>query len=284
MDGSDSDKRPRGEELGAEDEVSAKRFREADHHEQDDIEAIDLADDQEVEEEEEDQQLDDPLFDALVSVQSELEQLNEEAAEQALALEQHFVGKKRPVFARRNQVIKGLVKFWQICLSQHPALKDALTSHDYAILGYCTEVDVEDHSDVTRGFKITFRFENCPHFNNTELVKEFSYMDNETMQIQSSLPLWNPGFEPADENDTLRGTVSPEYLFFNWFKTVSEELPAGEHDEIANIIKDEIWPNPLKFYTAQYTEEMTMEVRAVSAAACRSKRCCRSQGGQAPLP
>lgn len=75
-----------------------------------------------------------------------LSQLNEEAAEQALALEQHFVGKKRPVFARRNQVIKGLVKFWQICLSQHPALKDALTSHDYAILGYCTEVSASCHA------------------------------------------------------------------------------------------------------------------------------------------
>lgn len=62
--------------------------------------------------------------------------------------------------------------------------------------------------------------------------------------------------EPGDDNDTLQGNVTPEYLFFNWFKTVTEELPAGEHDEIANIIKDEIWPNPLKFYTAEYAEEI----------------------------
>lgn len=72
----------------------------------------------------------------------------------------------------------------------------------------------------------------------------------------------------------------PEYLFFNWFKTVSEELPAGEHDEIANIIKDEIWPNPLKFYTSQYTDEMTMEVRAVLAALCRFEVCRRSHGAR----
>lgn len=67
-------------------------------------------------------------------------QLNDEAAEQALLVEQLFIGKRKPVYARRNQVIKGLQRFWQISLAQHPALKDAMTSHDYAILGFCTEV------------------------------------------------------------------------------------------------------------------------------------------------
>lgn len=82
-----------------------------------------------------------------------ISQLNDEAAEQALQVEQHFIGRRKPVYARRNQVIKGLDKFWQISLSQHPALKDAMTTHDYTILGYCTEVRATSECGTVRGIQ-----------------------------------------------------------------------------------------------------------------------------------
>ena len=37
------------------------------------------------------------------------------------------------------------------------------------------------------------------------------------------------------------------FSFFQWF-VESGTLDTGQQDEIAAIIKDDIWPNPLKYY------------------------------------
>ena len=42
----------------------------------------------------------------------------------------------------------------------------------------------------------------------------------------------------------------PDYRFLSWFVEEEQLLP-GQHDDIADIIKEEIWPNPMKYYKGE---------------------------------
>lgn len=48
----------------------------------------------------------------------------------------------------------------------------------------------------------------------------------------------------------------PEESFFSWFgETQQKSISEGFSDEVAEIIKEDLWPNPLKYFNNEADEE-----------------------------
>jgi template-activating factor I len=63
---------------------------------------------------------------------------------------------------------------------------------------------------------------------------------------RSSVVSWKDGQDLTKKNGSSKGRKRPHEMggFFSWF--LNNDDPCS--DEIAEVIKDDIWPNPLQYY------------------------------------
>uniref|UniRef100_A0A8C0G992 TSPY like 1 n=1 Tax=Chelonoidis abingdonii TaxID=106734 RepID=A0A8C0G992_CHEAB len=167
------------------------------------------------------------------AVQLELEAVNEQAGCAFRILRAKFGHMRRPHLERRNRIIQNIPGFWAPQFLNHPQLSAMISDRDEDALSYMTNLQVEELTHTKSGCKIKFYFSGNPYFQNEVIVKEL---------VSHSTPIrWWRGQDPR-----AHGCKSPEMgrSFFSWFGDHS--FPAG--DRIAEIIKEDLWPNPLQYY------------------------------------
>jgi len=184
--------------------------------------------------------------------QNEIDALNEKASEEILGIERNYNRLKKPHFEKRNDIIKKIPNFWVTTFVNHPQLSPLIDDEEVDCLQYVTKIEVEDFEHIKFGFKINFYFEEGnPYIENEVLTKEFSMGTNGEHKSTSTQIRWKKDQnlcqkkkkDPKASNSRKRG-YEEQKKFFDWF--VDNEDPQG--DDIADIIKDDIWPNPLQYY------------------------------------
>uniref|UniRef100_A0A2K5CPG5 SET nuclear proto-oncogene n=1 Tax=Aotus nancymaae TaxID=37293 RepID=A0A2K5CPG5_AOTNA len=148
-------------------------------------------------------------------VQNEIDRLNEQASEEILKVEQKYNKLHQPFFQKRSELIIKIPNFWVTTFVNHP-------QEDKEALHYLTRVEVTEFEDIKSGYRIDFYFDEYPYFENKVLFKEFHL--NESVH--------------RNQMEICRKS------FFTWFTDHSD---AGV-DELGEVIKDDIWPNPLQYY------------------------------------
>ncbi|PSS35150.1 NAP1-related protein [Actinidia chinensis var. chinensis] len=195
----------------------------------------------------------------LQEVQDELDKFNEEASEKVLEVEQKYNEIRRPVFVKRNEIIKSIPDFWLTAFLCHPALCDLLSEEDSKILKYLDSLHVEDFKDVKSGYSITFNFKPNPYFEDTKLTKSFTFFDEGTTKITGTNIKWKEGMGAANGvSHEKKGNKRPptDESFFSWFsESQQKDIAEGLNDEVAEIIKEDLWPNPLKYFNNEADEE-----------------------------
>lgn len=195
----------------------------------------------------------------LQEVQDELEKVNEEASDKVLEVEQKYNEIRRPVYLKRNEIIKAIPDFWLTAFLSHPVLCDLLSEEDHKILRYLDSLDVEDFKDVKSGYSIIFNFNQNPYFEQTKLTKTYTFLDEGTTKITGTDIKWMGGMGTANGvNHEKKGNKRPfsEESFFTWFsETEQKDITEGLNDEVAEIIKEDLWPNPLKYFNNDADEE-----------------------------
>jgi len=194
----------------------------------------------------------------LQNVQDELEKVNEEASEKVLEVEQKYNEIRRPVYVKRNEIIKAIPDFWLTAFLSHPALGDLLSMDDQQIFNYLDSLDVEDFKDLKSGYSITFNMNENPYFEDTKLMKTFTFYDEGTTKITGTNIKWKEGMGASNGvNHEKKGNKRPhdDESFFSWFGETQQKDTAELHDEIAEIIKEDLWPNPLKYFNNEADEE-----------------------------
>lgn len=194
----------------------------------------------------------------LQEVQDELEKVNEEASDKVLEIEQKYNELRRPVYNKRNEIIKSIPDFWLNAFLSHPVLCDLLNEEDQKIFKYMSSLDVEDFKDVKSGYCITFIFNENPHFENTKLSKTFTFLDEGTTKITGTVIKWKEGMGSTNGiNHEKNGNKRPlaEESFFSWFAETEQKDFVELQDEVAEIIKEDLWPNPLKYFNNEAGEE-----------------------------
>ncbi|NWT77883.1 TSYL2 protein, partial [Lanius ludovicianus] len=202
---------------------------------------ISLGEDEDEEEEEERDEGPARYLAALEAVQLELEAVEEEAARAFRRLRARFCLRRRPHLQRRNRLIQHIPGFWVTAFLNHPQLSAMISDRDEDALSYMTSLQVEEFGQSRPGCRIRFFFSVNPYFQNDVVAKEFVRGPSGHLVSHSTPIRWWQGQDPRSRPH--KGPPAPR-SFFAWFGDHS--FPAG--DRVAEIIKEELWPNPLQFY------------------------------------
>ncbi|KAL7988272.1 hypothetical protein Chor_007191 [Crotalus horridus] len=231
----------------AEDECSVISVGEEEEEEEED-------DDEEEEEEEGGKQQPtrktEQYLEALEAVQLELEAVNQQANRAFAQLKAKFSHMRRPHLERRNVIIQNIPGFWVTAFLNHPQLSAMINDRDEDILSYMT--------NLQSGCKIKFYFSSNPYFQNEVIVKEFQCGSSGRLVSHSTPIRWWRGQVPLAHGQK---NFEMGRSFFSWF--CDHSFPAG--DRIAEIIKEDLWPNPLQYYLMGEGGENGEEDRFVAA-------------------
>ncbi|GMH39654.1 hypothetical protein BSKO_07552 [Bryopsis sp. KO-2023] len=181
--------------------------------------------------------------------QDDLDKVNDEASDKVMKIQQEYNKIREPLYVKRNAIIRKIPEFWKTALHNHPTFRDVITEDDESALFYLTEVLVEDAEDMKSGFKIVFKFGPNPFFKDRELLKTVAFSEEGTVTVDGTPPQWLEGMGPNDKPSAggHKRSRPNTYSFLQWFAEAGV-MENGHQDEVAAIIRDEIWPNPLKYY------------------------------------
>lgn len=177
----------------------------------------------------------------LEAIQQELDTVNAQADRAFQQLEQKFGRMRRHYLERRNYIIQNIPGFWMTAFRNHPQLSGMIRGQDAEMLRYVTNLEVKELRHPRTGCKFKFFFRRNPYFRNKLIVKEYEVRASGRVVSVSTPIIWRRGHEPQS---FIRRNQDLICTFFTWFSDHS--LP--ESDKIAEIIKEDLWPNPLQYY------------------------------------
>ncbi|XP_057596113.1 testis-specific Y-encoded-like protein 1 [Hippopotamus amphibius kiboko] len=177
----------------------------------------------------------------LEAIQLELDTVNAQADRAFQQLEHKFGRMRRHYLERRNYIIQNIPGFWVTAFRNHPQLSPMIRGQDAEMLRYITNLEVKELRHPRTGCKFKFFFRRNPYFRNKLIVKEYEVRASGRVVSLSTPIIWRRGHEPQS---FIRRNQEVVCNFFTWFSDHS--LP--ESDRIAEIIKEDLWPNPLQYY------------------------------------
>ncbi|CAI9767304.1 unnamed protein product [Fraxinus pennsylvanica] len=139
-------------------------------------------------------------------------------SEEVLEIEQKYSEKRKPVFDKRNDVIKSIPDFWMTAFLSHPARSELLTEDDQKIFKYLSSLEVEESKDLKSGCSITFNLKTNPYFEDSKLTKTFTFLEDGTTKISSTSIKWKEGKAIPNGGDETKGNKrshSEERLLHN---------------------------------------------------------------------
>merc|ERR1719251_408588 len=177
--------------------------------------------------------------------------MNEKASEEILKVEQKYNQLRRPFFDKRNEIIARIPKFWLTAFINHPQISSIIEEDEEDALQYLSKLEVEEFEDIKSGYKIQFHFSSNPYFSNSSLCKEFQLGSSGDPTSTSTDILWKEGYnltEKAAQRAALAKGSRKRQLetrtFFTWFCDNMDP----QQDDVAEVIKDDLWPNPLQYF------------------------------------
>ncbi|XP_006096180.1 testis-specific Y-encoded-like protein 2 isoform X1 [Myotis lucifugus] len=179
------------------------------------------------------------VLQALESIQLDLEAVNIKAGKAFLRLKRKFIQMRRPFLERRDLIIQHIPGFWVKAFLNHPKISVLISPRDEDIFRYLTNLQVQDLRHISMGYKMKLYFKTNPYFTNMVIVKEFQCNRSGRLVSHSTPIRWHRGQEPQAHKER-----NQDYSFFSWFSNHS--LP--EADRIAEIIKNDLWVNPVRYY------------------------------------
>ena len=190
--------------------------------------------------------------------QNEIDSLNERASEEILKVEQKYNKLRRPFYDKRNEIIKRIPKFWLTAFINHPQISSIIEEDEEDALQYLNKLEVEEFEDIKSGYRIKLHFNKNPYFENEVLSKEFLLGSSGDPASQSTPIEWKEGHDLAAKAamkvaaaasssksaSRKRKLALENRTFFTWFCDISDP----QADDIAEVIKDDMWPNPLQYF------------------------------------
>ncbi|KAG5837862.1 hypothetical protein ANANG_G00217530 [Anguilla anguilla] len=177
---------------------------------------------------------------SLAQVQVRLEALERKSARLHQRLELKLSQQRRPHLEQRSAIIRTIPGFWVTALLNHPLLSAHIDESDEEALSSMSHLEVESLKNTRMGYRISFHFNCNSYFQNTTIFKEFHLGLGGSMASFSSPILWHRGQDLTSQGASGKESGS----FFCWFSDHSEP----GHDQIAQILKEDLYRNPLRYY------------------------------------
>jgi len=180
------------------------------------------------------------------ATQNEIDALNEKASEEILKVEQKYNKLRKPHFDKRNTIIAKINNFWITAMVNHPQISLLIDEEEEDCLHFLSKMEVEEFEDIKSGYRIKLYFDTNPFFENDVLTKEF-HLGSDPKSTSTEIK-WKPDMDltKRQKDSAQRGRkrgYEPKN-FFTWFADHVD--PSA--DDVAEVIKDDLWPNPLQYY------------------------------------
>ncbi|ESP04562.1 hypothetical protein LOTGIDRAFT_96468, partial [Lottia gigantea] len=184
--------------------------------------------------------------------QSKIKDLDIKEMEEMKNTAQKYSDYKKIHFDERNKIIRNeLPHFWKTAFVNHPQIEELLTEEDVESIDYLVDLYVEDFEDIRAGYFLHFEFSTNPYFTNTVITKEYHLMDKNHKVLGKKEPIsvsseikWKPDMDLLAKKKKDKKKRKTFSAFFSWF--TDNEDPAS--DELAEVIKEDLWLNPLQYF------------------------------------
>ncbi|XP_070963710.1 protein SET-like [Oncorhynchus clarkii lewisi] len=180
----------------------------------------------------------------LAQVQMRLDTLEKKGAWLHQRLELKMSCQRRPHLDQRSSITQAIPDFWITALLNHPHLSAHIDETDEDALSYMTNLEIESFKNNKLGYRIGFHFRQNPYFQNVIIVKELHLGMGGTPVSFSDPILWYRGQNLTLHSEPRRSGRGIYQTFFSWF---SDHTSPGR-DDIAQILKDDFFRNPLRYY------------------------------------
>ncbi|CAK0781990.1 hypothetical protein CVIRNUC_005524 [Coccomyxa viridis] len=191
----------------------------------------------------------------LEAFQVKIRDVKDAAMEKILKVEQEAHAECIPIYKERMDAIAKIPSFWKFVLLQHGVLRDLIMEDDEEVLDYLEQVVVEENVDIKSGYKVQLHFAQNPWFSNGVLEKAVRYSEEGSAELTAVPPQWYRGKDLTVDQKSPEASEEgvkqsqPKESFFQWFMQTGERRDDEfNSDEIADIIREQIWPNPLPLY------------------------------------
>ncbi|ODM88680.1 Protein SET [Orchesella cincta] len=175
---------------------------------------------------------------------------------------------RKPYYDKRAAVIEKIPNFWVNAIVNHPQISMLVDEEEEDCLNFLKKLEVEEFEN---GFRVKFIFDENPFFDNGELIKEFQLGPNSELinelhtepKSTSTIIKWKENMDLSKKQpqiiDANRKRGLEQKTFFSWFS--DNKNPAA--DDIAEVIKDDFWSNPLQYFVSSDENVIDEEKPAV---------------------
>ncbi|XP_059740252.1 testis-specific Y-encoded protein 1-like [Bos taurus] len=186
---------------------------------------------------------------ALAALQVELSSEREQNRRAYVQFMRKNHQRRKRHLARRSAIIQGIPGFWAKAIMSHPQVSVLISDQDQDFLGYMMDLKVQVRSHPPSRCKLVFSFRDNPYFLNSVIIKEY-YLDITGYRARRSTPVhwfWDFGRgAPSRRLDTRS---------LNFLKWLSGHN-GPESNRIAEIISEDVWDDPLKYYLREEGSSM----------------------------
>lgn len=177
----------------------------------------------------------------LAQVQMRLEALEKKSARLHQRLELKISRQRRPHLDQRSSITKTIPGFWVTALLNHPHLSAHIDETDEDALSYMTDLEIESFKNNKMGYRIRFHFRRNPYFQNNIIMKELHL--GSPMSFSNPI-VWHRGHNLTAMSEPRKSSRGVYETFFNWF---GDHSNPGQ-DDVAQILKDDLYRDPLRYY------------------------------------
>ncbi|XP_032331266.1 testis-specific Y-encoded protein 1-like isoform X3 [Camelus ferus] len=180
-------------------------------------------------------------LEALGALQLEMSAVNAQANRAYLRLKRRVRRMQEPRLDRRRAIIQDIPGFWAKAIVSHPQLSALISDQDEDVLSYMITLEAQELGRPEYRCRLMFFFRSNPYFCNQVILKEY-HLSFAGYRACSSTPVqWFWDYErgaPSRRQDAV------SLNFLNWLS--GHDCPGS--DRIAEIIVEDLWPNPLRYY------------------------------------
>ncbi|XP_032331254.1 testis-specific Y-encoded protein 1 isoform X1 [Camelus ferus] len=232
-------------------------------------------------------------LEALGALQLELSAVNAQANRAYLRLKRRVRRRREPRLDRRRAIIQDIPGFWAKAIVSHPQLSALISDQDEDVLSYmitleassggrdepslfscCWAWQAQELGRPEYRCRLMFFFRSNPYFCNQVILKEY-HLSFAGYRACSSTPVqWFWDYErgaPSRRQDAV------SLNFLNWLS--GHDCPGS--DRIAEIIVEDLWPNPLRYYPREQGAgrgRFSCALGCSRACPCRSVPACPRAG------
>lgn len=130
----------------------------------------------------------------LKKIQDDLVKINDEALYKVDEIEQKYRKIMKPVYDKRNEIIKSIPDFWLNAFLSHPTLGKLMNEEDQKIFKYLSSLnfgaDIKSDDECST---INLYFNPNPYFEDSELSENFTFLEDGTLMVSDTPIRWKEG-------------------------------------------------------------------------------------------